>query len=303
MPRSRPQFSLNNSESVAQNVADIYTQLQSPAQLAAQKASLDASVRSNQPRQAASLTRVSNVQDVVDQFGNVVGRGFVGSDAITPLTLDGGNGDSYGTAKSKANSAVYQATLNPQQLVSGITQSIKPGQVSNAYINPTAQGEYETKPVFNWDGSIAYVYGANSSNPPSSSQTMEDLQRGVLNEYKNYNDASRQLIPLSQEVAAREQALIDSRLTERAKFLKANESRRSPATQAALEKTSTRNLADREASLGQWILELAEPILRPIHPVRLLGASDGSGYSSETGYDSSQNSSLLQDYLPSALKL
>lgn len=167
--RKRSNLTVNRRGDTSRNMADLYAQLQAPAQRAAARKTMQESVTKGIPI----------LEPLYDKNGQVIDANIIY-----------GKTPSYEVARRAADVAAYAKTIDPRQLAAGIGSNVSPRNITNAYIDPVSEGAYETTPQFDWSG--RQVAGTGARRPGKQTATdrmMHDLSYGRDKEAGRYQDA------------------------------------------------------------------------------------------------------------------
>lgn len=169
-------YMIGKSSSNAANTANLYAQLQAPAQRETQQAELN---------YALNRTQYTSMPVGTDANGNQI---YADVELPDPY-------DSWSTAVKSANTLARRKTISPNDLVASYAKPLNRetadtyGNIKNAYINPEAEGVYDTTPQFDWMGRQVAGVGARSVKPNRSDAMMTDLRYGRAAQNKRYDDA------------------------------------------------------------------------------------------------------------------
>lgn len=171
-------YMLNRAGSNEASTRNLYAQLQAPKQRAASLKVMNEAVAKGAP----------TINDVIDPFTNQsIGTSIKYNKAA-----------SYEDARRAADVAAYSVTIDPTQLARGIGSNVSPSNIANAYINPVAEGAYDTTPQFDWMGRQVAGAGSRSPKPTRTDSMMYDLSYGRDKQAAQYQDAINKTISNAQ---------------------------------------------------------------------------------------------------------
>lgn len=167
---------------------DIFAQLQAPAQRAASLKVMSEAVSKGVPTIVPPIERVPTVTP--PHAGE---QSKIPNEPVFRPTIIYNKAPTYEAARRAADVAAMKQTIDPKQLVaywsSGGEKNINPSNIANAYLNPVAEGAYNTSPQFDWSGRQVAGIGASRTRQTPTDAMMYDLQYGKPYQRKLYQDA------------------------------------------------------------------------------------------------------------------
>lgn len=199
--KNRYAFLLGEQGDVAKNVNDIYAQLQAPGQRKAVEESLNKSVKDSAPTTRVTQNKVYDYDNPiiigyepnwVNSYGElqqgfpIYGYDFtyVPEYHVTPSA----NPVDYTTASTRASNAAYAQTLNPADLIRNTGREFQaPGYLANAYLNPAAEGAYDSSPLFNSSGQQVAGIGAIRRPVTAADRLLQEISTGETAKKSRYD--------------------------------------------------------------------------------------------------------------------
>lgn len=200
-------YMMNRSSSNEAATRDLYAQLQAPAQRVAVQDTMQAVTSAAKPTVTKQPAQYVEYFDTATQ--TIKKREIF--PAMTVVTS--GSPETYETARTKANKAAYDQTIDPSQLAEYWSRKFGK-QVSNVpvqrpYVNPVQEGSYNLSPQFDWKGAAVAGIGASPVIGSKSDALMYELAYGPDIERRDYNDRVTGIIQQGQYEANLSQRSIE----------------------------------------------------------------------------------------------